>query len=174
MKRAIVMGTFDLILGNNTYRITEEGRVFSLNYNRTGKIKELAYCSDKDGYLGVSLTNFGKCRFTKIHRLVAESFIPNPRALPCVNHLDGNKTNNRVDNLEWVTYKQNSRHARRTGLRDSVLGSNNHKSKLTEEEVLQIRKKRSKGEVLTKLAQEFDVGTSTIHSICRRETWTHI
>lgn len=62
---------------------------------------------------------FGHTDTNLVHRAVAEAFIPNPQNLPCVNHIDGNKENNTASNLEWVTYKQNSQHAVKTGLMPS-------------------------------------------------------
>jgi hypothetical protein len=82
--------------------------------DKTGKIK--AKNKDSKGYYSESLYKDGKAVTKKVHRLVAEAFIPNPDSKPCVNHIDGNKLNNSVDNLEWVTHSENMRHAFDTGL----------------------------------------------------------
>lgn len=73
--------------------------------------------TSKRGYKEVRLCKNGETRDFKIHRLVAQAFIPNPHNLPQVNHIDGNKGNNRVDNLEWVTSQQNIKHAYQIGLK---------------------------------------------------------
>ena len=72
------------------------------------------------GYFRVCLGGLEKRKFYKIHRLVALAFIPNPNNYNQINHIDGNKTNNHVDNLEWCTAKQNTAHARATGLRKDI------------------------------------------------------
>lgn len=71
------------------------------------------------GYLGIRLyDNNSNAKTFKIHRLVAQAFIPNPNNLPQVNHIDGDKTNNRIDNLEWCTCLENMNHSYNIGLRD--------------------------------------------------------
>lgn len=68
--------------------------------------------TNKNGdYFSIVLTYKGMKKSTRIHRLVAETFIPNPNKYPCVNHKDFNKQNNKVDNLEWCTYSDNTKHA---------------------------------------------------------------
>lgn len=90
------------------YQISNLGRVRSLNYNRTGKVKVLKNSPAKHGYLKISLWHNGKKKTFTIHRLVAEAFIPNPDNLPCVNHKDEDKTNNCVGNLEFCTPEYNN------------------------------------------------------------------
>lgn len=72
-----------------------------------------------DGYFGVNIKINGKYRLRKIHRFVAQAFIPNPNDLPQVNHIDGNKLNNSVENLEWVTPHENILHSWKVGLSTS-------------------------------------------------------
>ena len=84
---------------NNSKKQYVEPKELSKNINST------------NGYVYVFLCNNGKYRNIRVHRLVAEAFIPNPNNLPQINHKDGNKQNNKVDNLEWCTCQENIRHA---------------------------------------------------------------
>ena len=99
------------------YQISNKGRVYSYRTN-----KFLSICYTSKGYQIVGFKINGKQVMKQIHRLVAESFIENPENKPCVNHKDGNKENNCVDNLEWCTYSENNKHAYKTKLRKSHVG----------------------------------------------------
>lgn len=98
------------------YEVSNTGKVRSLNYKRTGKVKELRPAPDPKGYMKTMLPYGGRWKTVKIHRLVACAFIPNPNGLPQVNHKDGNKANNAVNNLEWITNYENAHHALKNGL----------------------------------------------------------
>lgn len=93
--------------GYEGYQVSNLGNVKSLNYKCTGKERILSP-GIKNGYLYVGLCKDGKRKDYYIHRLVAEAFIPNPFKLPCVNHKNEDKTDNRVENLEWCTYSYNN------------------------------------------------------------------
>lgn len=92
------------------YSITSDGRVINSRGN------EKALKSLRNGYASVDLYDNGTRTIKRVHRLVAEAFIPNPDNKPDINHKDGNKLNNSVSNLEWVTKSENMRHAYDTGL----------------------------------------------------------
>ena len=111
------------IQGFPNYRINKQGQVFS-NYKYKTNIpcdtwREVKPVLDKGvGYYLVTLSNQGKKSNKHIHRLLATHFIPNPLNKKQVNHIDGNKQNNDLNNLEWVTPQENARHAVDTGLCD--------------------------------------------------------
>lgn len=97
----------------NLYSINRNGEVKSFHKTQDGYILRQNICR---GYTCVKLSNKGKDSSRNIHRLLAETFIPNPQQKPCVNHINGNKLDNRLTNLEWVTYSENSQHAFRLKL----------------------------------------------------------
>lgn len=109
------------------YQISNNGNVKSLIDNKGNK-RELIRKPRiaKNGYYYVNLFIGSKAKSKKIHRLVAEHFIDNPDNKPCVNHIDGNKLNNNVDNLEWCTFSENSKHAVEHGLMIMPKGVKNY------------------------------------------------
>lgn len=97
---------------NGEYYVSSWGRVKSYKGGREVILKHWIV----KGYLFIQLSKNNKQKSVSIHRLVAEAFIMNPLNKPTVNHKDGNKTNNCIDNLEWMTHKENIQHAWDTGL----------------------------------------------------------
>lgn len=94
--------------------VTRKAKVKILNNDyRTVKGQLLSPAKTRDGYLKVSLSKNHKRYYFKVHRLVAITFIPNPNNYPCVNHIDENKLNNKIDNLEWCTIKYNCNYGTR-------------------------------------------------------------
>lgn len=138
------------------YSVTEHGAVYS-NVNNAGNKRdnpyELTICTDRDGYSIVQL--HGNTR--KVHRLVALTFLPNPDSLPQVNHIDGNKQNNSVTNLEWCTAAENSQHAINTGLRTVLHGEEASQAKLTNEQTIELIEMTLDGKSNEEIGAKFDL-----------------
>lgn len=127
----------DIIGYENLYQVSNLGNIRSLcfgarNKRKSNTIRMLKIGYTNVGYSKVELYKDGISKIKYVHRLVAETFIPNPDNKPEVNHINGDKTNNSIDNLEWVTSSENKRHALNTGLKKPVAGlrgKNNPSSK---------------------------------------------
>lgn len=162
------------------YQVSNLGRFRSLDrkvQKRDGstqmyKSRVLKQGLGTSGYLGVTFSREGKNKTFLAHRLVALSFLQNPDSKKTVNHLDGDKTNNKANNLEWSTYSENHLHRSRSlGL---CRGGTHHQSKLSKEDVLKIRELYEKEKDRKKLATQFNVTAATIYYVVTRRTWKHV
>lgn len=129
---------------------------------------------DKDGYLILGLYRNGKSKTVRVHRLVAKAFIENPYNLPEINHIDENKTNNHVENLEWCTTAYNLTYGHRL---DYVRGEKAPKAKLTHDQVKEIRRIYIKGDLQfgqSALSKKYGVSHPAIACIVKNKTWRHL
>lgn len=105
------------------YLVHRDGTIYALNWYNTGKIHRVQQRQKDNGYLDFNCNG----KTTLAHRFVAEAFIPNPQNLPCVNHKNENKTDNRVENLEWCDYEYNMNYGTRN--KRIAKSQKNHPSK---------------------------------------------
>lgn len=163
----------DVVGFEGFYQISNFGRLKSLGgwcgtAKRKEGIRSISYTHD--GYAKARLMHQGKDKTVRIHRLVAETFIPNPENKETVNHKDGDKTNNFANNLEWVNRTEQMHHAYDLGLKASRIGSDNYNAKLTDEQVREIRKlyvRQSKEFGTVALAKKYGVTNRVIGLIIR-------
>lgn len=144
---------------NTSYSVDKKGNVYATRFGKTYQKKTTVHLR---GYVYVrtSLRNY------QLHRLVALAFIKNKYNKPCVNHKDGDKTNNTVENLEWVTYKENLRHAQRTGL-SRCLGKNEGPTKYTNEQCKEVLERIKRGMTYIEAGQIYGMPYSTVAHLKR-------
>ncbi len=158
------------------YSITKDGKVWSHERIIRGRKYGGNWLSPKNsnGYLHVILCKKGIMKTKLIHRLVGQTFIPNLDNKPCINHKDGNKLNNDITNLEWVTYSENDLHAFKIGLK-SQKGENNTRSKLTEDQVREIRRNHVPIKSFQeKVYKKYNIRFQTYYRIVNGTRWNHI
>lgn len=159
------------ICGFEQYEVSNFGEVRSWH---KGQPKLLSTPPVKEGsYHAAHLHKGGKNVSVLVHRLVAAAFIPNPDKKPQVNHINGIKSDNRAENLEWCTQSENNLHAFSSGLRAPACGEDNAIAKLTPEQVDYIRQNyKPYVNGGAKLGRKFGVSASTIKSIIQNKSWT--
>ena len=134
--------------------------------------RHLTQILNETGYMRVCITVGGKKRSMAVHSVVALGFIgPRPEGMN-VNHKNGNKTDNRPENLEYTTPKQNTQHALRNGL--LAVGERQGSSKLTDDGVREIRRLHSLGESPTKTAKKFKVSKGCVEQVVYGTSWRHV
>lgn len=161
------------------YEVSNLGNIKSIGRYRFVKrnmskcfFKELILKSGtSNGYLGVILNKECFRKRFSTHRLVAEAFIPNPENKPQVNHINGIKKDNRVQNLEWNTASENTQHAIKLGLLKILKGENRYNSKLKKDDVLFIRNSILKTKYL---AEIYKVDQRTIRNVKNKKSYNNI
>lgn len=129
----------------------------------------------KDGYLRANLYANSKRRCFLWHRVIALAFLGPPRGDKIeVNHKDGNRVNNSIDNLEYVTRSENAFHAFRVLGRQSPRGEKNRKAKMRPGRVVLMRKMRCEGKTFAFLGRKFGVSANAAKAICNRKNWSHV
>lgn len=127
------------------------------------------------GYISYALRKNGKMKSVKAHRLVGLAFLLNPFNFAELNHIDGDKKNNAVENLEWCTRQHNIIHGFKMGLIKVPRGEKQRSAKLSEETVFCIRSNYKEGKTsISEMAKNLNVNYSTINRVVKRKTWKHI
>lgn len=163
------------------YEVSNLGNVYAIDrlvYNSKGyyenrKRKKLTFLYTKHGYVHVSLSKNNIKKRVSVHRIVASAFIPNPENKPQVNHLDLNKKNNKIDNLEWTTALENNRHAQYN--KANCFGESHHKAKLSVEMVKEIRFIINTGIYTNaEIARVYMVSAANIREAICGKTWKNV
>jgi hypothetical protein len=154
------------IPGTENFYVTSDGRVFS---TEKGFLVELHLSKAENGYLRVQVVKNGTRQWQPVHRLVLQA-CSNAAPKEQVNHKNGDKTDNRLENLEWVTPEENRRHSIEQ-LGHTFKGTKNPSSKITEEDVRFIRQSSLTPK---ELAEKFGITREAIYAINNRRTWLHV
>ena len=156
---------FQQLKEDSRFEISQSGIIRNV---KTKYIKS-QYVSDT-GYYMITISKNNKSKPYRVHRLLANNFIENPKKVKEVNHIDGNKLNNDLSNLEWVSHFGNMQHAFSSGLANNT-GVKNGMAKLNERKVREIKELLKQGISQYKIAKKYNVSRSAILKIHLNKTW---
>lgn len=167
---------------NNAYEASSFGRIRSIDRIGLGRFRSGKQVARKFSGVVLSprISNSGYLRClmagktVSAHRVIAEAFIANPSALPCVNHIDGCKTNNQPANLEWCSHKENTAHAHSTGLLVPKTCQESHAAKLTDNQVREIRNLMQECVSQRQIAAMFGMSQRAIAAISTGRSWANL
>jgi len=151
------------------YLVDEDGNIYNA---KTGHKKSLYI--NRDGYQVLDIYENNKATRYTVHRIVAIAFIPNPENKPCVNHIDGDKTNNKVTNLEWATYSENNKHAFEAGLSTPKRGELNGRADMTDATANRVCKMIEEGYRNKEISETLNISRSVVKQVRSGKTWKHI
>lgn len=155
---------------SDKYYVSNMGRIFTTSAHNKRNNPAIMKPALTDGYLRTVMNR----KTIKVHRIVAMTWIENPNGKPQVNHKNGDKTDNRVANLEWCNNSENQLHAYRTGLSKPLRGNKNPRTKLNENDVLRFKcewSSRPRLKTRKQYAEEFGVSEAAIKDIIRGRSW---
>lgn len=152
---------------NGLYMVSNLGNILGMKTKKILKPRITAY-----GYHEVGLSNGSFRKSKTVHRIVSEAFLIKHEASLVVNHIDGNKFNNKVSNLEWVTQKENVHHSFRTGLRVTGKGDSSPHHKLTEETVYKIKEMLTNGHKNIEIVRRLNVNPWNVMDIKLGKSWS--
>ena len=162
------------------YKVSRDGTIISFAKSKKGRPLTLTPAKLKNrintqGYISVDIVQDDKTIKSQfVHRLVAEAFIPNPDNLPCVNHIDGNKINNNVSNLEWCTHKENTQHALKNKLLNPPVGERCAQSIYKEIEIETVIDYIVDGKTNKQIERDTGVSSETVSDIRNKERWKYL
>lgn len=152
------------------YKINKQGNVLSMPMIGSNRVNMLKTHTNEKGYKYVCLRKNNRTIKAKISRLVAQTFIPNTQNKAEVNHIDGDKANNNVDNLEWCTRQENMNHAWSTGLKKGIV----IERKLSIEKAKEIREKKKSGISNAELARIYNVSPTNISLLIKNKIYKFV
>jgi hypothetical protein len=157
------------------YEVNQNGVIKRVRSGTGTQCKILKFYVDTKGYKSHTLTKSGIQRNHLTHRIVAKAFMQNPENKPCINHIDSNRLNSKVSNLEWCTYKENTQHCivsgRFNSQAHSLKGEKNPKSIITTEQVREIRKSKLS---LKELSVIYGLQWKYVSKVKNGGTWKHV
>lgn len=164
----------DVLGYEGVYQVSTLGRVRRVGGSaRARATRVLKDCDNGNGYRYIKLCSNGVPRNHYVHILMAQAFLPNPENKPQVNHIDGVKSANRIDNLEWATLSENMLHAADMGL-TKVKGEENSMSRYTCVEILEIRRLFAEGHNQRAIGRRFGMSFANVNRVIHRRLWQHV